>query len=79
MFCSSSLSSCGHAEAEIGDFPCAKMLPQDPRSALAPGGSGGGGAAARLRSASVDAGCRVPRGVVVFSTFFGCCTAFPGL
>ena len=33
VFCSSSPSSCGHAEAEIDDFPSVVMLPQDTRFA----------------------------------------------
>jgi hypothetical protein len=49
---SSSLSSCGYVETEIGDFPSASLLPDESRFSQDPGGSGGGRAAARLRSAS---------------------------
>jgi hypothetical protein len=49
---SSSSSSCGYAETEIGDFPSASMLPDESRFSQAPGGSGGGRAAVRLRSTS---------------------------
>ena len=78
VLCSSSPSSCGHAEAEIDDFPSVVMLPEDTRFPLAPGGSGGGGPAARLRSASVVAEEWVPGDLVVFSLFFGFCTAMFG-
>jgi hypothetical protein len=78
VLCSSSSPTCGYGETENDDFPSATMLPQDLASTPAPGGSGGGAAAARPRSASVaEDGCH-SRDLVVISCFFGvCCTAEP--
>lgn len=63
--------SCEHIGAEIGDFPSAMSQSVDSNVSTAPGGSRGGGAAARLRSASVLVGVRDPRDPDVFSGFFG--------
>jgi hypothetical protein len=77
--CSSSSPSCGYAETEIGDFPSASNLPGESRFPRAPGGSGGGSAAARLRSASVAAEEWVELDLVVIFDFFGVlCTAVLG-
>ena len=75
----SSSPSCGYAATESDDFPCAWMLPEVPRFSPAPGGCGGGSAAARLRSASVDAVVWVSEDLVVISGFFRVfCTAVNG-
>jgi hypothetical protein len=66
-----SFPSCEHGGAENGDFPSAMTQSADSKVSTAPGGSRGGGAAARLRSASVLAENRDPRDPDVISVFFG--------
>jgi hypothetical protein len=75
---SSPSSSCGYVATEIGDFPSASLLPGESRFSPAPGGSGGGRAAARLRSASAVVEEWI-RDLVVISIFFEVfCTASKG-
>jgi hypothetical protein len=76
--CSSSSSSCGYAETEIGDFPTASILPAEQGFSPALRGSGGGSAAARLRSASSSEEEWIRDLVVIFVFFEVPCTTVEG-
>jgi hypothetical protein len=73
QLCFSSSSSCEHVAAESGDFPSALIPPEDTKASPAPGGSGHGGAAARLRSASMAAVELCPKDFLVISVLYGVC------
>ena len=76
---SPSSPSCEHEAAENGDFPSAVKPTTESKGLPAPGGSRGGGAAARPRSASELLGCSISKDSVVIFIFCGvCCTLHVG-